>query len=444
MTWTSERRLLVAALLAWAIVATINLVLGPPLGHDEAAFAVVARDDWPVWLYRSRGVVALARLGIALGGADWQLRLASTIAGLGVVLGVYAVGRAVFDARTGAWAAAVIATAHPMLLRNAQLLGDLPATAGVLAGIAVLVAELDRPAGPRWRIVLAAPAFAAAFYARYGTAPVIAIAVLAAAALWSRSIRARPLPVLAAAALFALLLVPHALHSLHWTGELLGVLRASAGQPRRAYLGEGLVTYLTANPFAYYGALVAPLMVAGLVGLARTFRRRAPWFLGGVALGQLVALGLASHAQPRYLFIAVALLVVLGVEAAGALARPRTALALIGAAWLAAAIALVASNLRIARTRSAILAATAAITADRQARPCMILAGLAPQLTWYSRCEGTRVDEMLPDALAPARARYLVSMPYAPLDGPAFAAAHGVTLRELPTGNERARVWAIQ
>lgn len=444
MTWTFERRLLAAALVAWGIVAALNLVLGPPLGHDEAAFAVVARGDGPIWLYRSRGVVALARLGLALGGADWQLRLVSAIAGLGVVLAVHAVGRAVFDARAGAWAAAVIATAHPMLLRNAQLLGDLPATAAMLAGIAVLVTELDRPDGPRWRIVLVAPAFAAAFYARYGSAPVIALTGLAAAALWWRSIRARPLPVLAAAALFALALIPHALHSLRWTRELLGVLRSSAGQPRRAFIGEGLVTYLTSNPLAYYGVLVAPVMAAGLVGLARTFRRRGPWFLGCVAIGQLVALGLASHGQPRYVFLAVALLVVLGVQTLRALARPRAALALIGTAWLVAAIALAASSLHIARTRSAILAATAAITADRQGRPCMILAGLAPQLMWYSRCQGTRLDELVPDALAPERARYLVSMPYAPVDGPAFAAARGVTLRELATGDERAKVWAIQ
>ncbi|HEX4422437.1 MAG TPA: glycosyltransferase family 39 protein, partial [Kofleriaceae bacterium] len=190
MTWTFERKLLGAAVLGWAVVATLHLVGGPPLGHDEAAFAIVARGDGPIWLYRSRGVTLLAELGLALGGGDVAMRLASTVLGLGVVLGVYAVGRAVFGARSGAWAAAVIAGAHPMLARSADLLGDLPAVAGVLAGMAVLAGELDRPGGPRWRIVAAAPAFAAAFYARYGTAPVIAIAGLIAIALWWRPIAA--------------------------------------------------------------------------------------------------------------------------------------------------------------------------------------------------------------------------------------------------------------
>jgi hypothetical protein len=85
VTWTFERRLLGAAVLAWAIVATMNLLACPALGHDEAAFATIARGDDQIWLYRSRGVVALARLGLALGGTDLQLRIASAILGLGVL-----------------------------------------------------------------------------------------------------------------------------------------------------------------------------------------------------------------------------------------------------------------------------------------------------------------------------------------------------------------------
>jgi 4-amino-4-deoxy-L-arabinose transferase-like glycosyltransferase len=444
VTWTFERRLLGAAVLAWAIVAAMNLLAGPPLGHDEAAFAIVARGDGPIWLYRSRGVVALARLGLALGGADWQLRLASAIVGLGVVLAVYAVGRAAFSARTGAWAAAVIAGAHPMMVRNAELLGDLPATAGVLAGVAVLVGELGRPGGPRWRIALAAPAFAAAFYVRYGSIPVIAIAGLAALVLWWRPIRARPLPVLATAALFVLLLVPHVMHSLRYTEEVFGVLHWSAGTPRLAYPGEGLVTYLTSNPFSYYGALVAPVMVAALVGLARTFRSRPPWLLAIVALGQLLAIGIESHAQPRYLFIAIALLVVLGVETVRPLARPRVALALASAAWLGIAIGTIPYDRAVAHSRATITAAAAAIRADQGAGPCVVIAGLVAQLMWYTRCQGTRLDDIAPGTLAPDHDRYLVSTPYTPLDGAAFAAAHGVTLVELPTGNDRARVWALR
>ncbi|HEX7841208.1 MAG TPA: hypothetical protein VF469_27205, partial [Kofleriaceae bacterium] len=87
MPWLTDRRLLAAALAAWALVAALGVVLGPPLGHDEAAFALVARGGQPqgAWLYRSEGTVALARLGLALGGAAWQLRLASAVLGCAIV-----------------------------------------------------------------------------------------------------------------------------------------------------------------------------------------------------------------------------------------------------------------------------------------------------------------------------------------------------------------------
>src|SRR5262249_37502383 len=120
MPWLTDRRLVSAALLVWIAMALVGLVLSPALGHDEAAFALVARGGAPAgeWLYRSDGTVAIAKLGVALGGAAWQLRLASVVLGTGFVIAVFAVGRSAFHARTGAWAAALIAGAHPMVQRS--------------------------------------------------------------------------------------------------------------------------------------------------------------------------------------------------------------------------------------------------------------------------------------------------------------------------------------
>jgi hypothetical protein len=450
MSW--ERRLLVAAIAAWAVVTLLGIASGPPLGHDEAAFSLLARGGGAsTWLYRSSGVVELAKLGVALGGAEWAIRIASALAGFGVVLGVYGVGRATFPdegGRTGSWAAAVIAGAHPMVLRSAELIGDLPATGCMLAGTAVLAGELSREGGPRWRLVAAAPAFAAAFYLRYGSAPVIAIAGVAGALLWWRPIVRRPAPVFATAATFALLLTPHAVHSLRATGSLFGILEVSSQTPRRAYIGEGLVTYVTSEPLMYYGALVAPLIVAGLAALVRPpGQRRGVWFLGAIALGQIVAIGLQSHAQPRYIFVATCLLVVLGVAFARRAVRPRQrlALALVVLSWLGCAIAVIPYNVHLARLRAPLIAAASAIRADTHGRPCIVVARVVTQLAWYTGCETmllrdpTRLDPLPDGALA-----YLASVPHGTTGPDVVTATLHRTPSPIATHDDLSQVWQLR
>ncbi len=442
---TTERRILLLAIAAWLAVALLALVANPPLGHDEAAFAAAARGDAPAWLYRSQGVIALARIGIWLGGSEFALRIVPVLLGVGVVVGTFAVGRAAFGDRTGAWAAAVIAGAHPMVIHSAELIGDLPATACVLAGIAILIGELDRVGGPRWRLVGAAPAFAAAFYFRYGSAPVIALVGVAAVGVWWRPIIARPARALATVAALAALLAPHIIHSLSTTGEVLGIMSVSAAMPRREFIGEGLVTYVTAIPFVFYGALVAPVMIAGLVSIARPPERWRPTlFLALVALGQIIVLGLESHAQPRYVFVATALLVVLGVDALLRYlpeASRRLGPALIVLAWLGAAIAVVPLAHYLTRQRGPLWHAAAALRSDAAGKPCVIAARDAPELIWATRCEvviATRPYRPLPAD----RLRYVVSLPHAAVSVAPIAAAEHASARALFAG-EGATVWRL-
>lgn len=446
MPWLTDRRLFTAAILVWAAAALIGIVFGPSLGHDEAAFALAARGEAPpgAWLYRSDGTVAIARIGIALGGAEWQLRLTSTVLNALALVAAYAVGRVAFAPRTGAWAAAVLAGAHPMVLRSAELLSDLPAMAGILGGIALLVSELDRDTGPRWRIVLAAPIFAAAFYVRYGSAPVVALAIAAAGGLWFRAVLRRPWPVLAMVGLLAALVVPHLLRSLDATGTWLGILQISAGMPRRAYIGEGLVTYLTSNPFLFYGALVAPVMVAGAVGVVRA-RRKAPWYLAILALCQLLALGLESHGQPRYVFVATALLVALGVAtlAEPRFARPRLALALVAASWIGVLVAAPIYYRHLDAARAPILAAGTTLRAASAGQPCVAVALIVPQLMWYSPCRVLAAG-LLEDPLPADRARYAASFTRWPIDLPQLLAQQHLQATPLPTRDPRAEVWQLR
>ena len=446
---TTERRLLLAAVLAWLAVAVLGLVLGPPLGHDEAAFAVSARGGGPAWVYRSAGVTEVARIGVLLGGEPWQLRITSALLGTLIVVGAYAVGTAAFSARTGAWAAAVIAGAHPMALRASELIGDLPATGCILLGIALLAGELARDDGPRWRLVLAGPVFALAFYLRYASAPVIGIAGLAAAALWWRAIVRRPLPVLAAFAAFVILLLPHVLQSLAATGKLFGILQVSANMPRRAYVGEGLVTYLTpSNPVRYYGALVAPLLIAGVVGILRPPERRRPAvFLGIVAVGQVLAIGVQSHAQPRYIFVAIVVLVVLGVDALCRFAPPKlriAALPLVVLAWIGVVVTVPLYSRFLADARSHLVTAAAAVRTDADGARCLVVAKVVTQLMWYTRCAEVRYTA--PEKLPPwplDRQIYVVSVPRATVAIEPALVARPALVRELPLSPPE-RVWRVR
>jgi 4-amino-4-deoxy-L-arabinose transferase-like glycosyltransferase len=442
--WLTDRRLLAAALVAWIAMVAIGLVFGPALGHDEAAFALAARGGAPAgaWLYRSDGTIAIAKIGIALGGAVWQLRLASAVLGTGVVIAVFAVGRAAFRARTGAWAAALIAGAHPMVLRSAELLSDLPAMACLLGGIAIVVGELDRTGGPRWRIVWAGPLFAAAFYVRYGSAPVIAFAIAAAGLVWWRAVVARPIRVLAMVVALAVLVIPHLLRSVAATGTMLGILELSAGMPRRAYVGEGLVTYLTSNPFLFYGFLIAPVAIVGLLGLPWV-RRKAPWYLAMVAIAQMVSLGLQSHGQPRYVFVATALFVVLGVDRLMCVPRPRLALGLVVASWLGVGIAAVLHYSHVDNERAPILEAARVIRADTGDRPCAAVALIVPQLMWYSGCE-VFASALLEDPLPADRNRYAVTFTRWPIDLERILAAQHLQATPLPTGDPRTQVWLLR
>ncbi|MBL9016287.1 MAG: glycosyltransferase family 39 protein [Myxococcales bacterium] len=444
----TDRRLLLAAATAWFSIALLTVVLGPPLGHDESAFAVSARGGGPAWVYRSVGVTMIAEVGVALGGAEWQLRLVSAILGTGLVFAVFALGRATLSPRTGAWAACIVAGAHPLVLRSSELIGDIPATACVLAGLAVLAGELARDGGPRWRMLAAAPAFAAAFYLRYGSAPVILLGASAAALLWWRAVLRRPLVVVAAAALFAVLLAPHFLQSLHETGSLTGILRVSSNMPRRAYAGEGLVTYLTSNPFRFYGALVAPLLLCGVASLARL---PADWrprvFLAVVAIGQVVMLGVQSHAQPRYVFVATILLVLLGLDGLARFAPARLralALPLAFVAWLGVAIAVPFYTRFLATARAPIASAARAIRADAAGRPCLVVAKAVTQLMWYTGCR----EHLLRDFTAvPPWSQfpvaYVVHIPKMSVQIGALLEAVPGHARPLPVDATGAEVWQV-
>jgi hypothetical protein len=394
--------LLAAGVAAWTVITGIVWLGSPPLGHDEAQYALAAADlvrgEEPRWFYVSLGTSLLAVPGVAVGGGEVALRLPAFVLGIGFVLAAAAVAWRGFGAATAAWVALVLAGMRSFTRLGAELLSDLPATALLLAGTAVILGEVTREDGPRWRTLAAAPLLAAALYLRYASCVPIAILGAAALAFGLRPILRRPAPIAATAALFLALLVPHALTAIEATGSPLGILLDSKGVPHQAWIAEGLADYVTANPWKAYGVLAPPVLLAGLGAIAR-FRDRRTALLWTVAVLHIVALGLISHAQVRYIAYGLALLVVLGVDVlrraiAARPARLRTAL---GAA---AAIAVAVSWLLVARAglgrparREAALRGTLdaarVIRADAAGAPCQLMGRAYTQLEWYSGCRSS-------------------------------------------------------
>jgi hypothetical protein len=155
--------------------------------------------------------------------------------------------------------------------------------------------------------------------------------------------------------------------------------------------GEGLIKYITGNPFVMFGILIAPMMLAGLVLAIR--RDRTTIALQALAVLQIVVLGLTTHAQARFVFLATVLLVILGVDAirrkVSAKLAPLAAVAVLGA-WIATLVAGVqwSANARTAKNAPTVLAALT-LRADAAGRECAVLGRHSAQLEWYGGCPST-------------------------------------------------------
>lgn len=394
---TSRPALLVAVagLVAWITSAAIVWFAASPLGHDEAQYALSARDILagadPRWFYLSSGMSVVSVLGVIAGDGEIYVRFPTVVLGIGFVIAAGALAWRTYGAMTGAWTIAVLAGLRVFAGNSAELLSDLPATAFLIAGTLVLTEEVaKRDDGPRWRVLLAAPALAAALYVRYASCVPIALLGLAVLAFGFRSIAKRPLPILATAALFLALLVPHLVSAMRETGSPLGILMASKGVPGRTWIAQGLATYVTSNPISYYGLLSPIVLLPGLVAPALV-RDRASLILWSVAVADIVALGLISHAQARYILFGLALLVILGIEVLRRVIEGRRAIVIVAGAavvlsWILVARGQLKRDAHRLATTEATRAAAAGIRADAAGSPCLVVGDRFTQLEWYSGC----------------------------------------------------------
>ncbi|HEY4178691.1 MAG TPA: hypothetical protein VGM90_17715 [Kofleriaceae bacterium] len=385
-----DRVLILGGLLVWVVASILVVVSGQALAHDEAAFAIGAKRILAgapaVMLQRSVGTELLAVPGTLLGGSEIALRSLFAVVSVSVPLGACALARAAFPSRNaGGLAVAILACSHPMLLQAGQVMSDLPATGALLFALAILSRELSREDGPRWTIVGAAPLLVAAFYLRYGSAPAIASVVVAVLVCYARQLVRSSVRALVLGGVGLALIAPHLIYALHATGSPLGVVRASAESTLYLGPGRGLLTYISTNPFLYYGSLVVPVM---LVGLVSAWRSREGRCIAIAALGTLIVLGIRSHAQPRYAFPWVAMLVVLGAGwlASAAKDRAKVVTVVAIAAWFGTLI-YVGFVVRHQRsTREPLVQLARDIAQDAAGRPCTLTAARIPVLAFYSGC----------------------------------------------------------
>lgn len=258
---------------------------------------------------------------------------------------------------------------------------------------------------PGWRLVWLAPLAAFAFYTRYGSiVPLLAIG-LTVPLLWPGRVAAARRPVLATLAVFALLLLPHAILATQIQGSPIGIILLARGGAAGETFGAGLVPYLAWLPSELVGLVPGLAAVLGLAvglhhlvraALRRSWDRRSRMYglLWLPAVAHALVLGLLVLPQQRYLFLPLAMLMVAGslAIADGAASRGRIGRLASSCAMAGGVVALLWAGIVIpGRTDSR----TAFLAWERQAGllmrelgggSCAALAADYPQMTWYSGC----------------------------------------------------------
>ncbi len=416
-----------AGLALVAVVLVRVVVGGGAFGHDESAYLVKAGSwvhDLPGtgWgLHRGIGQSVLAAVILPFTRAEEAYRLVAVVMGLGTVVAVGWLGRTVRSNRVGLVAAAVFAIAPTFLRRSAEFLTDIPST-GLLVVATILLWRWLTARDPRQStLVWAAAVGAVAVYVRYQSVLSLGLLVVAAViGYWDR-VRSERRAVGVAAGVGLALLLPHFVFAISRTGSPMGIIFQTGEAGGREYLGEGLIDYLSEIHDLLAGPLGGVAIVVGIgwIGfrLARAAARRdfdeparLAVFLGIPALGQILALGLISHGDPRFVFYPVALLITAAALAADDVRRriPMSLYRAVVAGLVVASVASLGINgdraNRNADARGAtfevLVEAARTVRVGSVGEPCGALTGYLPQMTWYSGCPTARFEEQEP-LLAP-------------------------------------------
>ena len=394
-----------------ALFATLAWVLPDgPLGHDESVYALKARS----WLegtpttgfgiYRPLGMPMVGLVVLRVSDSEVAFRTAAALLGAGTVIAMWAIGRTMLGPVAALIGTATFVVSESYLRRATEFLNDV-VSAGLLLAILFFVWLHFERYPNRWWLLAAAPAAAAAYYVRYGTAVGLVVIAVVAGAIWFRRLADSWRQITATAGLFLALLLPHFWYSRQLTGSVSGVFGAARTAVGGG--GGGLADYAEWFPEHLAGTFGAIVMVAGIVYtvmvvlLARRDSRLAPaartaGFLATTALLLTFLLGLFTHGEPRFVYLPLMALLLVGGQAVAVLLRrlpeiPRRValgvLIVVGAYALATGGGAMANRMDAITGSRDVLAETGGVVHDDAGgESCTVQAGYVPQLTWYSLC----------------------------------------------------------
>ncbi|HEY4183271.1 MAG TPA: hypothetical protein VGM90_40890 [Kofleriaceae bacterium] len=407
MAWLdTENKRSVMVTLVGALVFSALAVISQPLGHDETVYALggyqLAHDELvPYPAYRPVAMQVVAAPA-AVSTSDIDVRLFPVlITGLFLMLLLRLGGK-----RIGVITAIVVGTSWVVCMRGATLSSDVPAAA-LLLGAMLMIGTAAKP-GKRWVLLSAAPLCAAAVYVRYGSATSIVVIALSAAIIWRRQWRELLAPAFVTGALGALLLVPLFVFSMRATGSPVGIFKTAAHAAHRAYVGDGLVYYVTTWWWHDIGPVATVFVVLGIVSAVRDPYRLLRFSVLS-ALGMLVATGISAHGESRYALLPLGLLVHSGAVLAqsvltereheplvyapvvGASVRAMFRRTLLVACIVSFAIGIVVPVFAPSNQWPSIAAERiAALVRDADVSACRVLSETHVQIAWYSGCPSVR------------------------------------------------------
>lgn len=388
------------------VVALVPLIMdGGTLGHDEAAYALKARSwlegtpdsGWSI--HRAPALSAIEYVVLSFGGGETAMRMSGLLALAGLTAATWWLGTRMFDRTVGAIAAVVVVAGPSMLRRATEALTDIPAAAFLMASMAIVWIDFARRRGPTYQLLWVIPLAWAAFYLRYQA--VLAFGLIAVAMLiaWWPRIKARPAPVVVSAVVGAIGLVPHAMYATAELGSPIAILQATGEVAGREYFGEGIVDYAMLLGWPIAGLLGLPLVVFFLWWLARSWsqpgRSQAAIFLAVPAIGQVLALGVLSHGEPRFVFFPLALVAIGAVAGAIEVTAGWSPSYRAGARVALVALLVSSLGISVANTRSSVenraltyepIELASDFVEEAAGPDCAVMTSYLPQVTYYSLC----------------------------------------------------------